>query len=56
MGVTGIRQCPFCELRFPSHNELDDHIRGDHPDRVVPDHYPAASAAAAGIARGHTWS
>jgi len=25
-------QCPYCELRFPTHNEVKDHILHDHPD------------------------
>lgn len=25
------RQCPFCELRFVTHNEIKDHILRDHP-------------------------
>lgn len=23
--------CPFCELRFVTHNEVKDHIQHDHP-------------------------
>jgi hypothetical protein len=26
------RQCPYCELRFPTHNEVKDHILREHPD------------------------
>jgi hypothetical protein len=29
--VTEVRQCPYCELRFGSRNELEDHIARDHP-------------------------
>ena len=25
-----VRQCPYCELRFPNGNELKDHISTDH--------------------------
>ena len=32
-----VRQCPFCELRFTSLNELKAHIALDHPDREVPE-------------------
>ena len=28
------RNCPFCELRFATHNEVKDHIMHDHPDRA----------------------
>lgn len=24
-------QCPYCELRFVTHNEVKDHITHDHP-------------------------
>jgi hypothetical protein len=26
------RQCPYCELRFETHNEVKDHILREHPD------------------------
>lgn len=26
------RQCPYCELRFLTHNEVKDHIQHDHPE------------------------
>ena len=35
--MSDVRQCPFCELRFVSLNELKAHIATDHPDRQVPD-------------------
>jgi hypothetical protein len=28
------RQCPYCDLRFLTHNEVKDHILHDHPDHV----------------------
>ncbi|HEX5268230.1 MAG TPA: hypothetical protein VFW24_15800 [Acidimicrobiales bacterium] len=58
MDITGIRQCPFCELRFTNHNELESHLHEDHPDRVVPDHISTIrpGAAAPGSGRAHTWS
>jgi hypothetical protein len=28
------RQCPYCELRFVTHNEVKDHILHDHPDHI----------------------
>jgi hypothetical protein len=28
------RQCPYCELRFVTHNEVKDHILHDHPQHV----------------------
>jgi len=28
-----VYQCPFCELRFASKNELESHVRDDHRDR-----------------------
>ena len=31
------RQCPYCELRFVTHNEVKDHILHDHPS-----HYDVA--------------
>lgn len=27
-----MRQCPYCVLRFVTHNEVKDHILRDHPD------------------------
>lgn len=35
--VTDVHQCPYCELRFTSRNELDDHIALDHPRAVDDD-------------------
>jgi hypothetical protein len=34
-----MRQCPKCELRFASGDELDDHLVTDHDvdPRVLPD-------------------
>ncbi|HEY3143529.1 MAG TPA: C2H2-type zinc finger protein [Acidimicrobiales bacterium] len=29
--MTDVHQCPYCELRFISRNELQDHIAADHP-------------------------
>jgi hypothetical protein len=29
------RTCPFCELRFPTHNEVKDHILHDHPEHMA---------------------
>ncbi|MGH9209601.1 MAG: hypothetical protein ACRD2C_02865 [Acidimicrobiales bacterium] len=29
--MTDVHQCPFCELRFISRNELQDHISEAHP-------------------------
>jgi hypothetical protein len=29
--MTEVHQCPYCELRFGSRNELEDHISRDHP-------------------------
>ena len=36
-GMAEVRQCPFCELRFTSLNELKAHIALEHPDRSVPE-------------------
>ncbi|MET1012838.1 MAG: hypothetical protein ABWY83_10715 [Actinomycetota bacterium] len=30
---TNPHQCPYCELRFVLHREVQDHIRRDHPER-----------------------
>ena len=37
MAVTDVRQCPYCELRFVSRNEVEDHVALDHPRRVDDD-------------------
>jgi hypothetical protein len=29
------RQCPYCELRFASTNELEGHIADEHPQRIT---------------------
>jgi hypothetical protein len=29
-GMTDVRQCPYCELRFVSRNELEDHVAEAH--------------------------
>ena len=28
-------QCPYCELQFVLHQELQDHVRRDHPDETI---------------------
>jgi len=30
-----VHQCPFCELRFPSVNEVRDHVVTDHPSHAA---------------------
>ena len=37
MTVTDVRQCPYCELRFVSRNEVEDHVSLEHPGRVDDD-------------------
>lgn len=59
MELTSIRQCPFCELRFPNRNVLEAHLREDHPRRVsldsgVGDGGRASPSPSKGA--GHTWS
>jgi hypothetical protein len=27
-------QCPYCELRFATHHEVQDHIVHDHPGKA----------------------
>jgi hypothetical protein len=29
--VTDVHQCPYCELRFVSRSEMQDHIALEHP-------------------------
>jgi len=29
--MTDVHQCPRCELRFLSRNELEDHMAQEHP-------------------------
>jgi hypothetical protein len=38
--VTEVHQCPYCELRFASRNELEDHISCDHPRELDDDTVP----------------
>lgn len=35
--VTDVHQCPYCELRFVSRNELEDHVALEHPRAVDDD-------------------
>lgn len=36
--MTDVHQCPYCELRFVTRNELEDHVAADHPRvRMVDD-------------------
>ncbi|HEX6418313.1 MAG TPA: hypothetical protein VFZ77_07445 [Acidimicrobiales bacterium] len=35
--MTDVRQCPYCELRFTTRNELEDHIALEHPREVDDD-------------------
>ena len=37
MAVTDVHQCPYCELRFVSRNEVEDHIALEHPGWVDDD-------------------
>ena len=37
MAVTDVHQCPYCELRFVSRNEVEDHVALEHPGRVDDD-------------------
>jgi hypothetical protein len=38
--VIEVRQCPYCELRFGSRNELQDHVSLDHPGELDDDTDP----------------
>jgi hypothetical protein len=40
--VTDVHQCPYCELRFVSRNEVADHVALDHPGTVDDDTAPVA--------------
>jgi hypothetical protein len=35
--VSDVHQCPYCELRFVTRNEVEDHVAVDHPRRVDDD-------------------
>jgi hypothetical protein len=35
--VSDVHHCPYCELRFVTRNELEDHIAVDHPRDVDDD-------------------
>lgn len=35
--MTDVHQCPYCELRFVSRNELEDHASLEHPRAVDDD-------------------
>lgn len=41
--MTDVLQCPYCDLRFTSSSELDQHKAFDHPgkdEQLVPDIQP----------------
>jgi hypothetical protein len=38
-----VHQCPYCELRFTSRNEVQDHVAVDHPGETDDDSFPARS-------------
>ena len=40
-GHVSVHQCPYCELRFATRNEVEDHIAVDHPRAVDDDTFPA---------------
>jgi hypothetical protein len=42
-GVTYVHQCPYCELRFGSRNELEDHVAQDHPRDLDDDTDPRSA-------------
>jgi hypothetical protein len=56
MDVLTVRQCPFCELRFPNRNVLEAHLREDHPERVDLDHNEMAGRSHAVPTGGQRWS
>jgi len=31
--MSGVLQCPYCELKFSSKSDLDQHLAFDHPGR-----------------------
>jgi hypothetical protein len=35
-----VHQCPYCELRFVTRNEVEDHVAVDHPREVDDDSFP----------------
>lgn len=35
--MTDVHQCPYCELRFVSRNEVEDHVSLEHPRSVDDD-------------------
>jgi hypothetical protein len=39
--VSDVHQCPYCELRFATRNEVEDHVAVDHPRPVEDDSLPA---------------
>ena len=41
--VSDVHQCPYCELRFVTRNEVEDHIAVDHPRDVDDDTESAPS-------------
>jgi hypothetical protein len=42
--VADVHQCPYCELRFPSRNELEDHVALEHRREADEDDTPPAPA------------
>jgi hypothetical protein len=46
--VTDVHQCPYCELRFVSRTELEDHVALDHPRSVDDDTDDVANRRAPG--------
>jgi hypothetical protein len=45
--MTDVLQCPYCDLRFTSRSELEQHKTFDHPEREdeVAGEEPAAEIA-----------
>ncbi|HKA83518.1 MAG TPA: hypothetical protein VKD21_06630 [Acidimicrobiales bacterium] len=41
--MTDVHQCPYCELRFGTRNELEDHVACDHPRDVDDDTEPRST-------------
>jgi hypothetical protein len=41
-GAVSVHQCPYCELRFTTRNEVEDHVATDHPGDVDDDSFPAS--------------
>ena len=50
--MSDVHHCPYCELRFATRNEVEDHVAVEHPRPVEDDTRPADGGNRSNTRRG----